>query len=90
MSSDANVRLPEPLLTQMREAAAGEGKSVDELTEEAAKHLLSQRLLEKFKQQAEERRGSLTETEVEEAVNRAISEYRAESRQKAGGIIRDR
>ena len=32
----------------MREAAAREGKSVDELTEEAAKHLLSQRLLEKF------------------------------------------
>jgi len=66
---------------------AFEGKSVDELTEEAAKRLLSQRLLEKFRQQAEERRGSMTETEVEETVNRAISEYRAESRHKAGAIM---
>jgi hypothetical protein len=31
----------------------------------------------------------MTDPEVEETVDRAISEYRAESRQKAGGTVRD-
>jgi hypothetical protein len=89
LSTNGNIRLPEPLLAQMQETAASEGKSVDELTEEAVKRLLSQRLVEKLKRQAEERRENMTDAEVEETVDRAISEYRAESRQKAGGTVRD-
>lgn len=44
MATDITIRMPEPLLDQVRETALAEGKTVDQFMEEAASQLLESKL----------------------------------------------
>lgn len=76
MQTDRNVRLPAALWSRMAEAAEAEGKTVEELLEEAALRLLKFRELRSFvagnRELAAER--GLTEADVP----RLIAESRSE------------
>ena len=63
----------------MRQAEA-EGKTVDELAQEAIKRHLAQKSLDRLKREAEARRGNKTDEEVEAIVDRAVKESRNEHR----------
>lgn len=79
MATDANIHLPEPLLAQVQEAARAEG-SVDELAAQTVKRELARLFWERNKQESSKRRGNRTDEEVENVVNGAIAEGRAEKR----------
>jgi len=72
---------PEVLEQAMRQAEA-EGKTVDELSQEAIKRHLAQKSLERFKREADVRRGNKTDEEVEAIVDRAVKESRKENRSR--------
>ena len=76
MRADKNVKLPSELWSRMAEAARTDGKSVDELLEEAAMRLLQRREMRSFvakNGELAEQRG-LTEADVP----RLIAEFRNE------------
>ncbi len=68
------------LLERYAEIARSEGKTVDELTTEAVKRDVARRWLERNKREAQLRRGSMTDEEVESIVQKAVQESRAEQR----------
>jgi hypothetical protein len=71
-----NVHISEDLLSKLRSKAAAEGKTVDELAEEALCRHLAQQTLDRLKREADRRRAQMTEVEVEQAVERAVSDVR--------------
>ena len=76
MATRNNLHVPDELLAELRSKAAGEGKTVDELAEEALRKHLARRTLDRLKLQADRRLASLRKAEVEGTVERAISEVR--------------
>jgi hypothetical protein len=76
MATQTNLHVPDELLAELRSKAAAEGKTVDELAEEALRKHLARRTLDRLKLQADRRRGSMSDAEVEGTVERAISEVR--------------
>ena len=73
-----NVAVSEEILAEMREEARAEGKTPDQLFEEAAKGLLKQRQLRSFVSQ--NRREALARGLTETDVPRLIEESRKERR----------
>jgi len=71
-----NITLPDELLPQLRELARAENKTADDIATEAVKQLLIRRFWDRTQREAVKRRGNMTDTEVEEAVNRAIQDVR--------------
>jgi hypothetical protein len=80
MRTEKNIAIEPEVLEQAARQAQAEGKTVDELAQEAIKRHLAQRTLERFRRDAEERRGSKTDEEVEAIVDTAIKESRQEHR----------
>jgi hypothetical protein len=80
MATEPNITLPAELLAQMQALAVKEGKTADELTVELVKREVARRKLERFKTEGEQRRGNMTDEQVQEYVDRVIHEYRAENR----------
>jgi hypothetical protein len=80
MATEPNITLPAELLAQMQALAVKEGKTADELTVELVKREVARRTLERFKTEGEQRRGNMTDEQVQEYVDRVIHEYRAENR----------
>jgi hypothetical protein len=80
MATEPNITLPAELLAQMQALAVKEGKTADELTVELVKREVARRTLERFKIEGEQRRGNMTDEQVQEYVDRVIHEYRAENR----------
>lgn len=72
------VTLPADLYKRVEQEAEGEGKTVDEVATEAVKRELARRWLERTRREAETRRGSMTDEEVEAAVDTAVQEWRRE------------
>ena len=77
-----NVTVPEEILAQLQAAAIDEGKTVDELTADALKRHLAQRILNRLKREAEANSRGMSEEQIEEIVARAIQEHREESRRQ--------
>ena len=76
--NEKNIAIePEVLERAIRQAQA-EGKTVDELAQEAIKRHLAQKTLERFRREAESQRGNKTDEEVEAIVDTAIQDYRKE------------
>jgi hypothetical protein len=71
-----NVAIAADLLEQAGRVALAEGTSVDELTAEALRRELGRRTLDRFKRQAEVRRGGMTDQQVESTVEQAVREVR--------------
>ena len=68
---------PEVLERAIRQAQA-EGKTVDELAQDAIKRHLAQKTLERLRREAESQRGNKTDEEVDAIVDTAVQEYRKE------------
>lgn len=68
------------LFERYAEIARSEGKTIDELTTEAVKRDVARRWLEKTKREAAIRRGNMTDDEVNDIVETAIQQSRAEQR----------
>jgi predicted transcriptional regulator len=75
-----NITLPDELLPQLEELARAENKTADDIATEAVKQHLNRRFWYKTQSEAANRRGNMTDAEVDEAVNRAIQSVREESR----------
>ena len=71
-----------PPIEQAAKQALAEGKTVDELAEEAIKRLLAQKSLNRFKHETASRRGNKSDEEVEAIVDNAIRESRNENRSR--------
>jgi len=78
MTTEKNVSVPEELLTAMADAARAEGKTPDQLFEEAGRKLLAQRRLRRLGRygQAQSRRLGIRPRDVP----RLIAESRRERR----------
>jgi hypothetical protein len=72
------ITLPGDLYERVEQEAQGEGKTVDEVAAEAVKRELARRWLERTRREAEIRRGSMTDGEVEASVDTAVQEWRRE------------
>ncbi len=70
------ITLPGDLYERVEQEAQGDGKTVDEVAAEAVKRELARRWLERTRRDAETRRGSMTDDEVEAAVDTAVEEWR--------------
>lgn len=68
------------LFERYAEIARSEGKTIDELTTEAVKRDVARRWLEKTKREAAIRRGNMSDDEVNDIVETAIQQSRAEQR----------
>ncbi len=80
MATDANIKLPDNLLAQAQRTAQAEGTTADDFVAEATERLLQDRFWERNKREAAKRRGNMTDTQVQEYVDRVIHEHRAETR----------
>jgi predicted transcriptional regulator len=72
------ISLPADLYERVQQEAQGEGKTVDEVATEAVKRELARRWLERTRRGAEARRGTMTDEEVDAAVDTAIRDWRRE------------
>ena len=82
MRMEKNIAIEPDVLERAARQAQAEGKTVDELAEEAIKRHLAQRTLERFRRVAAARRGNKTDEEVEAIVDQAIKESRQENRNR--------
>jgi hypothetical protein len=73
------VTLAPDLYEAAKRSAEAEGKTIDELAAEALKRELARRWVNQTRRDAEIRRGSMTDEEVEAVIERAVRETRAES-----------
>jgi hypothetical protein len=80
--NEKNIAIPPDVLEQAARQAQAEGKTVDELAKEAIERHLAQRTLERFKRDAQIRRGNKTDEEVEAIVDKAIREFRNKNRSR--------
>lgn len=80
MPTQKNVTLEPELFERVSKEAAAEGKTTDEIANEATKRYLARRAFDRFSRDAEKRRGSMTDEQVEAVVNKAVQESRNERR----------
>lgn len=73
------IQVPDEVGQAVENAALELGKSVDEVFAEAAKREIGRHRMDKLKREGDERRGSMTNQEVDAIVNRAIEEDRKEN-----------
>lgn len=77
MAPQKNVTIEDrELLERAAKVAQAEGTTVDELATEALQRELARRSFDKIKREAESRRHGLTDDEVDQRVETAITEYR--------------
>lgn len=76
------ITLPADVYERVEQEAQGEGKTVDEVATEAVKRELARRWLERTRREAEIRRGSMTDEEVEATVDTAVQEWRREQHRR--------
>ncbi len=77
-----NITLPDELLPKLEEVARAENKTADDIATEAVNQHLTRRFWQQSQCEAEKRRGSMTDEEVDEIVNRSIQEFRKETRSR--------
>ncbi len=82
MATEKTITLADDVYQRAQHQAEAEGKTVDELTTEAVQRHLARRTLERFRGNADVRRGNKTEVEVEAIVEKAIAESRNENRSR--------
>lgn len=79
-SEKTTITLADDVYERVRHQAEAEGKTVDELAADALQGHLARRALERFKRDAEVRRGGKMDEEIEALVEKAIKESRNENR----------
>jgi hypothetical protein len=76
MEAPKNVAIAEDLLERAGRVAQAEGTTVDELASQALQRELGRRSLERFKRQGDQRRGAMTDEQVEQTVENAVQDAR--------------
>jgi ribosomal protein L13E len=74
-----SIAVPEAIYERVRAAAAAEGTTVERLAAKALERDLARRWLDRIGREADLRRGSMTDADVEALVERAVQESRARS-----------
>lgn len=78
--SSKTIVIPDALYQRVREIAAAEGTTVDQLATKAIERDLTRRWLERVGREGDLRRGNMRDAEVEAVVERAVQESRASYR----------
>lgn len=73
------IKLSDEVLAQAQTIASQEGKTIDDLAAEAFDILITDRYWKRIQREAIQRRGEMTDDEVQEYVDQVIHEYRAET-----------
>ncbi len=79
MATQNNIRLPDNLLADLRAKAEAEGKTVDEIAEEAIKRYVAREWIDRIELEGQSRRkqhGLKSDEEIDQAVEQAIAAYR--------------
>lgn len=74
-----SIALPEVVYQRVREAAAAEGTTVEQLATQALERDLARRWLARVDREGTRRRGDMSDADVEALVERAVQESRAQS-----------
>jgi hypothetical protein len=74
------VMLEQELWDRVGQATRDEGKTVDQVTAEALNRDLARRATLRLRGEAAERRGTMTDAQVEDIVNQAVQDWRRERR----------
>ena len=74
MASDANIRLPDDVLTQAQRIAQAEGKTADDIATEAVKRDIARRLIANLKWNGSPT--GMTEEQEIEVSTAAVHDYR--------------
>jgi hypothetical protein len=80
MQTEKNIALAEDVLERVREQAQAEGKTADQVVEQAVQRELARKAFERIRCEAEIRRGGMTDEEVDRTVEKAVHEWRTEQR----------
>ena len=80
--SQITIKLADEVLERIRSEAQTEGKTVDELAEEAFNRLLAKKFLERNDREAAISRGNKTQEECDEIAVRAVREHRQSRRSR--------
>ena len=80
--SQITIKLADEVLERIRIEAQTEGKTVDELAEEAFNRLLAKKFLERNDREAAISRGNKTQEECDEIAVRAVWEHRQSRRSR--------
>jgi predicted transcriptional regulator len=76
MATQNSIHVSDELLAALEAKAAAEGTTVDALAEDALRRHLAQRTLDRLTGERDRRRGRMSDAEVEETVERAVSQVR--------------
>ena len=74
-----SIAVPDTVYDRVQEAAAAEGTTVEQLATQALERELARRWLDRIGREGDLRRGNMTDAEIEELVERAVQESRAQS-----------
>ena len=74
-----SIAVPDAVYERVRQIAAAEGTTVELLASNAIERDLARRWLDRIGREGDERRGDMSEAEVEAVVERAVQESRTRS-----------
>lgn len=74
-----SIAVPDAIYERVQQVAAAEGTTVDQLATKAIERDLARRWLDRVGREGDQRRGNMTDAEVEALVERAVQESRARS-----------
>jgi predicted transcriptional regulator len=77
--SGKRIAVPDEIYQRVQQIATVEGTTVEELATKALERDLARRWLARVGREGQVRRGNMTDTEVEAAVEQAVRESRARS-----------
>lgn len=77
--SGRKIAVPDEIYERVQKVATSEGTTVEELATKAIERDLARRWLERVGREGQLRRGSMTDDEVDAAVERAVQESRGRS-----------
>ncbi len=77
--STKSIALPDDVYERVQQIAAAEGTTVDQLATTAIERDLARRWLDRIGREGDQRRGDMSEAEVEAVVERAVLESRTRS-----------
>ena len=74
-----SIAVPDAVYERVRQIAAAEGTTVDQLATKAIERDLARRWLERVGIEGDRRRGDMSDAEVEAVVEQAVQEFRTRS-----------
>jgi hypothetical protein len=73
------IAVPDDIYERVRQVAVAEGKTVEQLATKAIERDLARRWLDRIEREGDQRRGDMSDAEVEAVVEQAVRESRTRS-----------